>query len=778
MKSLCVFFLLGFSLFIQAQQQSNVRATVMIIRSLRYMQQTQDADDIMKEVFRLKSVNNYTRPPFVQYDEYTKTSVDFVADKNTIEESLASEKEKANHFYLKYITPFESWLDYAREVPNTNDLGLTSLLYEDYRTITEDHLNHHTGTVVQASRTIGFFEAIGQQNISSFLDEAFGDIDLYKDNVSLMLLDFKSPLSNDAFDVYQYNLMGFKSIAGNDCFEIAFYAKENKMKENAFAGYLYIDASGSYALRKAVFTINEPSNMNFLKDVLITHSYSPQNGVMCPQQKENVIVLGNEIQGSFVISRNTIFSKYTFDEPDVKSWKTTYNADYEQKDKAYWQSVRPIPLTPSQDQITELAKVAPDNWVYNRLQNLLVILLSNHVTLGGINGKVEFGPILQFLSYNDMEGLRLKIGGNTTVNLMNQLLVGGYVAYGVKDELWKYRGDLIYSFFPRNKYIWEYRKRLLSFSYVSDLNIPGQDLLTSTRDNVLYSFSHTSTNNMSLQKIGVLSFENENKYHFSYKVGAKVMSDNPLGIVKYMKVSGQDTSVVDRLNTSEITLSARYSPKERFFQNRDKRIPIRRGDVELVLNHRIGVKGIFNSDYNYQITDFKAYKKFNLTNNAGSVDVRFSAGMVWNEVPFPLLFIPLGNQSYLYEQEGYNCMNFYEFTTDRFVAGNVNFLFNWSPVNWFNKKSKIKTSIGSRIIYGPLSDKNNPELHPELFVFNQGVTPLGNTPYAEFNVGLANIFKILRVEYAHRLTYNSQDADTGGNKLTRGSILFTGSFAF
>lgn len=123
-------------------------------------------------------------------------------------------------------------------------------------------------------------------------------------------------------------------------------------------------------------------------------------------------------------------------------------------------------------------------------------------------------------------------------------------------------------------------------------------------------------------------------------------------------------------------------------------------------------------------------------------------------------------------------MNFYEFTTDNYVAGNLNFMFNWSPFKLFYSKDKIKTTIGARAIYGPLSDNNNPALHPELFVFNQGVNALGNTPYAEVNVGLANIFKILRIEYARRLTYLGSNEEGNGHKILKGSLLFTGSFSF
>ena len=663
-----IIFQLFFFIPVKAQQQTEIKVSVAIIGSLRYMQNiSDDAAEIMQEVIARKHNNHYTSKPFSQYNLYEKTSIDF--GKKTL------------------------------------------FLQEDYSSISEDHRKNLKDNRIHTSRNTGFLKIVGQQNILLLLDEAFGDIDLYQNDTELMQLNFKTPLADDASKTYQYLILGFKNIDGNDCYEIAFFAKNPK--DNAFAGYLYVDTS-SLVLRKAVFTLNNPDNINFLKNILITHTYTKSDDVMCPVKKESAIALGDEFDKGLTIIRTLLYSDFDFGDMGKKSWGTTYDADFQ---------------------------------------------------------KVEPGPLLQFISYNDMEGLRLRVGGNTTPALMNRFQIGGYLAYGMKDKGWKYRGDLIYSFHPRDKYIWEFPKKLLSFTYINDLNIPGQDLLTTNRDNLIYSFSQKATNNMSLQKIGLLTFENENKYNFAYSIGAKYTSDEPVGVVKYMKVSETGTHIVNSLNTTELNLSLRYAPRERFFQNRDKRIPIRKGIIELQINHRLGIKGILGSDYNYQITNAGVYKKISLGNTLGNLDLQISGGKVWNKVPFPLLFIPVGNQSYIYQTENFNCMNFYEFTTDRFVAGNLNFLFNWSPVNLLYKDNRVKTNLGGRAIYGPLSHKNNPALHPELFVFNEGVTPLGQTPYIEVNAGLSNIFKILRIEYAHRLTYIN-------NNRNNGSLLVSGSFSF
>lgn len=758
-------------------QPSDIRYGVIGMRALRFHPDATDASEIMQKVFRNKFNNSLPEEEFVKYELYQKTSIDIVINKESLDKQLSDYRIKNNFTYRYFIRPFEPWIKYACPLEkNPSYLALTTLLSEDYKTIFENNKDEWKGSVSNASRIEGLYESIGRQNVSDLLDEVFGNIDLYRDKNEILSLKFKSPLGKDALKTYSYKLVGMKDVNGKTCYEVAFYCES--MKENAFSGYFYISTDGNYSLIEAKFTLNNPSNMNFLQNILITHTYITDGKRTLPGEKVYRILLGDDVNGCLIADRTIVYNNFEFTKPDISGiWENRTEPDYLNKNEAYWNNIRPVPLTPSQNRISELIESASKNHSFNNIQNMIPVLLNNHLNIGGIRGPVETGPLTQFISYNNMEGLRLRLGGNTTVNLFNQWLLGGYVAYGLKDQKVKYRADVIYSLYPRNQYIREYPKNLISFTYVNDMNIPGQNLLTTNRDHFAYSFSHASTNNMSFLKTGLLTFEQEPIKDFSYKIGGQFKYDEPKGVVRYMKVQGTDTSFISNITTSEIQLSVRFSTGEKFIQARDKRVFIRRGDIELNLSHRIGIKGFSGSDYDYRITEFRGYKKFHL-GNSGTLDFYFSAGKIWNRVPFPLLFIPQGNQSYIFEEDGYNCMNFYEFTTDNYVAGNVNFMFNWSPFRLFNPEDRIKTCFGTRIIYGPLSDNNNPAIHPELFVFNRGVNPLGTTPYSEVNIGFSNIFKILRIEYARRLTYLNDIKKSDGHQLTKGSLLLTGNFSF
>lgn len=108
-------------------------------------------------------------------------------------------------------------------------------------------------------------------------------------------------------------------------------------------------------------------------------------------------------------------------------------------------------------------------------------------------------------------------------------------------------------------------------------------------------------------------------------------------------------------------------------------------------------------------------------------------------------------------------INNMEFMNDRFVSLDLQWdlngkLFNRIPLL---KRLKWREVIGFKTLYGTLTSKNNPYLHAgatDLYEFpsRDGQTTsfmMGDTPYMEVNVGIHNIFKVLRIDYVRRLNY-------------------------
>jgi len=674
------------------------------LHALRHYPFTHKADAIVNKLIAQDSSNFYLQKPSL----FHKTALDLVINTQFLEECLqpsASADNILGKFILKY---YGSWLKYGHPVDNKpSDLALTLFLGQEYKNESQ-----------RIDTMSNIFNFIDSENLSYLLNEWTGDINLSKKSEVLSVF-VKSPLAKDAMKTYQYFLSGMQEIDSIPVYEIVFFSK--KPIDNTFEGYLYISTI-DFSLVKAVFTLNYYANHQGLTEMLFTHT---------PTKKENLFYFGSDDRAGLMLNRTIVMP-------------TEANASSEvERTRSGGTSL--TPLTPSEKEISGLIEEADRTRAYRNLQKTGLLLLTDKFEIA--NEKWEFGPVSHTIHYNPLEGLRLRIGGNTTWKLNRHVQAGGYLAYGLGDKQWKYRGDMWYS----------YNRRYDQFhlTYVQDLNILGYNLLDDRRDQFLNSFSRSGLRSMSLQKIGQINYEKFFPDHFSAQLTAKYIHDEPLGKIYYQRDAfiGQPSPSI---KNAEWGLSVRYAPNEKFVRLRNNRLTFQNADFDLSLSYRMGVKGIFGSGYNYKITSFDIYKKIYLPYRIGDFKVRFSGGKVWDRLPFPLLFIPAGNQGYIFKTEDYNLMNFYEFVTDRYVSGNFALAFNWSPINIVYSKSKIRTNLGLKTIYGSLSDNNNPQLHPELFVFNNGIRALGTDPYVEANIGLGNILKVLRIDYVQRFTYQNR----------------------
>jgi len=145
----------------------------------------------------------------------------------------------------------------------------------------------------------------------------------------------------------------------------------------------------------------------------------------------------------------------------------------------------------------------------------------------------------------------------------------------------------------------------------------------------------------------------------------------------------------------------------------------------------------------------------------GYTDVSLEAGKVFGHVPYLLLDIHRANQTYAYQAMSYNLMNFLEFVSDEYVALNVDhsfngFFFNRVPLL---KKFKLREAVTFKMLYGGLSNTNNPSAQTDLFKLptdNLG-SPLTFTlekkPYVEAGFAITNIVKFFRVDFVQRFSY-------------------------
>ena len=138
-------------------------------------------------------------------------------------------------------------------------------------------------------------------------------------------------------------------------------------------------------------------------------------------------------------------------------------------------------------------------------------------------------------------------------------------------------------------------------------------------------------------------------------------------------------------------------------------------------------------------------------NSWGKMELNLRAGIQWNQVPFVLLIMPEANLSFISAPGTFNMVNNMEFLSDRYASFQMAWdmkgkLFNRVPLL---RKLKLREYVGYKMMWGTLTDKNSRYLPDESYALDY------KKPYIEWAVGIHNIFKVLRVEYVHRVNYTS-----------------------
>jgi hypothetical protein len=247
--------------------------------------------------------------------------------------------------------------------------------------------------------------------------------------------------------------------------------------------------------------------------------------------------------------------------------------------------------------------------------------------------------------------------------------------------------------------------------------------------------------------------------NLSYSLGFKNWKQTAAGSIVYEKVSNNQP--VTDITTTELSAEIRWAPNEQFYQGKVYRVPIFNKYPIFKLRYTAGIKGLVNGEYNFHSLNLNIFKRFYFS-QLGYADVVAEGGYIFGQLPYPLLNIHRANQTYAYQLNSYNLMNFLEFVSDHYASVNMDYYFNGFIFNKIPllKKLKLREVVSGKILYGGIRDENNPEKNEDVFKFptdptthEQTTFSLNQKPYIEVSAGVANIFKLVRIDVVKRLTY-------------------------
>ena len=766
---------------------SSLNEVVIDRKKQKYSRKNNPAVEMMRKVIDAKKSSDLYEQDFFSYQKYEKMT-------------LALNEFTPKVFEDDHFKHFPFLKEHVERSPETGKLILPLTVEEKVSRQIYRKSPKSEKTIVIGQHNEGVTELINTGDIvNNMLADCFTDIDIYKDDVRLLQYPFISPISTKkAIGFYRYFIVDTLLVDKQECFQVDF--TPNNAQDFGFSGSLYILADSTWRLKKAHLNIPARSDVNFVEHMDIIQDFEPlPSGEQVVKDAKMIVQLkiASFIQ-KLQVERTVRYSAFDFNIIPERTFKIRGDVKVESsaqmRDEEFWEEFRPAPLTKSENQL---------NLLLERIKNIKGMkyiiwvgkaFIENYVETAINPDKkslVDIGPVNTMIGSNFVEGFRLRASAQTTAALNPHWFGKAYVKYGFGDKRWKGMGEVTYSFNKKDHLPREYPCRNLTFTYINDVSSPSDKYVPTDKDNVFFALKWTPVKHMNyFERYNLLcDWEWENGFRLTTQLRREW--NEAAGALFYQTLNNgmydgsgryvpntQNGPLIHKIYFTEATVGLEYQPGATYLNTKQRRVPTNFDSPIMGLTHTMGVKNVLGSQYNYNFTEATLYKRFWL-HSWGKIDCMAKYGMQWNKVPYPFLITPAANLSYIMELYSFNLINNMEFLNDRYASLILSWDMNGKILNRIPlvKKLKWREFIGLNMLWGTLTDKNNPFLAKNIndphLMFFPGVYKNGQfqytshvmnrrMPYFEAVVGIHNILKIFHVEYVHRLNYHYPNTQKWG----------------
>lgn len=595
--------------------------------------------------------------------------------------------------------------------------------------------------VILASRISGIEEDL---SLAQFTGHLHAKINLYDNYLDIFYIKFASPLSDHGFMYYNYYLIDSVHVDGRKYYKLRFHPK--MASAPVLDGEFSID-SATMALSDAHIKMVKRLNVNWVRDLVIdvknqlVNDSTWFNGQDKLYVDFSVTMRDSSKLVSFLGHREVNYSDVEINTPIPKeiaklNTNVIVNKDVLQNDPQFWEKERPYALTAKEQGIYNMVDSIKKVPAFNTLYTIVSTIVDGYWNLG----KFEIGPYYKLFSFNNLEGARFQFGGRTTADLSKKLRVGGYLAYGTKDQQLKGGGTVEYVFNnqPTRKITAMYKHDALQLGTSEDAFSEG---------NILGSIlSKGNSERLTIVDKGSISYEHEWSDGFSTYLTAE---SNRISHNEYVQMFTPDSIHIGGVQTTAIGLGARISWNEMIDRGNFGKYYLGSDYPIIFLNFKMGLKDVLGGDYDFYRGEIAVNYDLALP-PLGTSYFKIQAGKIWGDLPYPMLKLHEGNGTYFNSPGAFACMEFYEFASDTW--------FQWFYEHNFKgfflgkipllKRLQWREVVSFRGVVGSITDENN----GTSILFPAGMSGV-NKPYIEAGVGITNIFRLFRVDSYWRLNH-------------------------
>ncbi len=690
------------------------------------------AEILLRKIIENKAQNNPDKFEAFEYEAYNKIQIDL----NNVSEDF---KEK------RIFRPFSFIFDFVDTSTVNGKTYLPVFLTETVSNVYYRKNPRASIERIYATKISG----IENESMTQFLGDQVQYTNVYDNYIVIFQKNFISPIANFGLNFYKYYLVDSAFHDNKWCYKVMY--KPRRKQTLTFTGHYWVHDT-TFAIREIEMRIADDANINFVNDMVISKKFDLFNDTSWLPVRDFIVGDFNLIENNdkvvgFFGHKTTTYRDYIVNQP--------------RPDDFYKSPVTVI--------VEENATKQPDNfWIENRHEELsrdektIYFMIDTLKTLPRFNtyidiiqmittgyyvsGNFEYGPYASLLSLNDVEGLRMRIGGRTSNEFSTKVMLSGHLAYGTRDQEFKYGAGLLYM-------LGKNPRRTLGASFKYDIEQLGASQNAFREDFFLaFLFRRNPADKLSMVREYKAFYEHEwftgfqNTLNFIHR---DLYSPANVDFQFYFYDDTVQTFVEQNmLPSTEIRLDTRLAYREKFLIGEFERVSLGAKYPILDIRYGYGIPRRFNGEYEYHRLELGLTHWFNVF-NLGWSKYMIEAGRMWGRLPYPLLKLHEGNETFIYDEYAFNMMNYYEFVSDKYLSVFYThhfdgYFFNRVPLL---RKLKWREVIYGRALIGGLDEKNK-----DYSVFPAGLYSL-DKPYFETGAGIENIFKVLRVDAIWRLSY-------------------------
>jgi len=689
------------------------------------------ADVILKKVISKKPDNNREKLDFYQFEAYNK--IEF--DANNLSEKFMNRK---------IFKPFQFIFDYIDTSAVNGKSYLPVFLSESVSDVYYRKNPTSSREFIKANKVSG----IRDESISKLLGDKLQQVNIYDNYISLFQKNFVSPIAGFALLSYKYYLIDSANIDGQWCYNLAF--KPKRKQEFTFSGNMWIHDT-TFAVKRIDMKIADDANINFINDLVLQQDYTFVDKKWWMLSREKMVVDFNLSERDstqnigFYGTKTTSYRNFIINQPKDKEFynsvtPVTVERDATERTDEFWAQARHESLSARENMVYQMVDTLKSLPIFKNWVDAIQMATTGYY----VKGLMEWGPYMSTFSFNSLEGARLRLSARTSNAFSKRIMLSGYTAYGFKDEQIKYGTGFMYMV-DKNP------RRVLSGSVKYDVEQLGQSQNAFREDFLLAAiFRRNPADKLTMVREYKLWYEHEwfpGLSNTLYLTQRNVWSAGRAPFQVGCE-TGDCINQIDILRTSEITLKTRFAFHEQFLSGEFERLSLGAKYPIVELNYTYGIPGAFGSQFEFHRLQLGVRHWFNVA-TWGWSKYSVETGKIWGRLPYPLLKIHPGNETYWFDESAFNLMNYYEFVSDQYISFNYTHHFVGLFLNKIPVMRKLKWREVAQVkgVIGNVSKANLQYSELPLGTYTTG------KPYFEAGLGLENIFRFIRVDAIWRLSY-------------------------